>query len=132
MTSMVIAFLKKLGTYIAIVVGALGALSGSVAAIQWGIGAVGLVPLGLVGTFVLGCMLTAAVIHARGAGAMSGAATSRLGRRSRRPGCRTVAGKSAGKFSAMRGSSQPFRAAIDLGAAARRRRPEKPATAGIP
>jgi hypothetical protein len=66
MTSMVIAFLKKLGTYIAIVVGALGALSGSVAAIQWGIGAVGLVPLGLVGTFVLGCMLTAAVIHARG------------------------------------------------------------------
>jgi hypothetical protein len=32
---------------------------------QWGIGAVGLVPLGLVGAFVLGCILTAAVIHAR-------------------------------------------------------------------
>jgi hypothetical protein len=66
MTSVVLAFGKKLLKYVVVVAAALATISGCVAAIQWGITAVGPIPIALIGMFVLGCILTAALIHARG------------------------------------------------------------------
>ena len=66
MTSIVLAFGKKLLKYVVALAAALATISGCVAAIQWGGSTVGFFSIALIGTFVLGCILTAALLHARG------------------------------------------------------------------
>jgi hypothetical protein len=65
MTSSVLTFAKKILTYVAALGALLATISGCVQAIEWGTKTIGVVPVAMIGTFVLGCILTAAVMHAR-------------------------------------------------------------------
>jgi hypothetical protein len=62
---MVLVFAKKIAAYVAAVAATLATISGCIAAVEWGTATIGIVTVGMIGTFVLGCVLTAAVIHAR-------------------------------------------------------------------
>src|SRR4051812_43843668 len=55
-------------TYVVVSCGLLATASGCVQAVEWGTKTIGVVPVAMIGTFVLGCILTAAMMHARSPG----------------------------------------------------------------
>lgn len=65
MTGVVQACLLKVAAYVAAVAIVLATVSGCVQAIQLGTNTIGTVPVALIGTFVFGCIVTAAVMHMR-------------------------------------------------------------------
>jgi hypothetical protein len=65
MTPAFLEFAKRIISYGIALCVALATLGGCVRAIEWAIATVGVIPVALIGTFVLGCVVTAALIHAR-------------------------------------------------------------------
>ncbi|MDA0163149.1 hypothetical protein OM076_22940 [Solirubrobacter ginsenosidimutans] len=65
MTSTILTFAKKIVTYVTALCVLMATASGCVQAVQWGTKTIGVVPVAMIGMFVLGCIVTAAVMHAR-------------------------------------------------------------------
>jgi len=65
-TSLLVKVATKIATYVGGIAAILAMISGCIAAVDWATHTFGTMPVALVGVFSLGCILTAAIIHARG------------------------------------------------------------------